>query len=662
MKIKGSDTAFLFVDLQNDFLQRPGVLPEASALIEAVSDLLKGARSIGAPVIHIHTAVSADGSDAMPHWKGDRPLVCVRGTHGAATPEELTPLESEEIVYKSFYSGFETGELAGLLEGMAVGDIVIAGLYTHACVRSTALDAYAKGYTVSVALDAVASPESLHAEITRDFLEKRGIPFLRTSAILGRAMKPAEEDGAEANSAKSMHDAIRRSQAEPVESKLSFGTLSSLESKEIDAEISSMRGPMEEWQERALEDRAVRIERWKDALQARRTDWIHMIVNEVDKPLRDAEDEFERALSSMVTAIEVARLPNEAGNGFYTTYRPVGTVAIITPWNNPMAIPVGKIAPALLYGNAVVWKPSPYAERLADSLEISLLDSGIPVGLLKIVKGDAEAVRDIVRHPSVSAVSLTGSHDTGRIVGALCSAYAKPLQAELGGNNAVIVRPDAVLADVVPGLVRSAFGFSGQRCTATRRFIVDRSIADSFIRSFKEETERLVVGMPYDNKSDLGPLISERHAKAIEAKVRKAIREGAVSVFSGTVPDTPNNGRWYPPTVLMTEENLSDIVQQETFGPVAVIQLSSNMDHALRLADGVKQGLVAGMVGGTSEEQRLFTNLVRAGILNIGSPFLSLDMHAPFSGWKESSIGTPEHGRWDREFFSRVQAVYHRPD
>jgi acyl-CoA reductase-like NAD-dependent aldehyde dehydrogenase len=191
---------------------------------------------------------------------------------------------------------------------------------------------------------------------------------------------------------------------------------------------------------------------------------------------------------------------------------------------------------------------------------------------------------------------------------------------------------------------------------------VDRSIADSFIRSFKEETERLVVGMPYDNKSDLGPLISERHAKAIEAKVRKAIREGAVSVFSGTVPDTPNNGRWYPPTVLMTEENLSDIVQQETFGPVAVIQLSSDMDHALRLADGVKQGLMAGMVGGTSEEQRLFTNLVRAGILNIGSPFLSLDMHAPFSGWKESSIGTPEHGRWDREFFSRVQAVYHRPD
>jgi acyl-CoA reductase-like NAD-dependent aldehyde dehydrogenase len=327
-----------------------------------------------------------------------------------------------------------------------------------------------------------------------------------------------------------------------------------------------------------------------------------------------------------------------------------------------MAIPMGKIAPALVYGNAVVWKPSPFAVRLAEKLLKSLNDFGLPNGLVKIIEGDGEAVRDIVRHPMVSAVSLTGSHDTGRVVGALCSAHSKSFQAELGGNNAVIVRPEALLADIVPGLVRSAFGFSGQRCTATRRFIVDRSIVESFTRSFKEETAKLVMGMPFDTRSDLGPLISERHVKAVDEKVGKAIREGARLVFSGLAPNSPIKGPWYPPTVLLAEDNQSDIVQQETFGPVAVIQVSEDMDHALELAEGVRQGLVAGLIGGTKAEQELFLDRVRAGILNIGSPILSLDMNAPFAGWKESSIGTPEHGRWDREFFSRVQAVYQRPE
>ncbi len=656
------NTAFLFVDLQNDFLQRPGMLPEVSVLIEGVSALLKGARSIGAPVIHIHTEVSQDGADAMPHWREGSSLICVKGTWGAFTPEKLTPQGSERIVYKSFYSGFESGELAELLEEMQVNDLVIAGVYTHACVRSTALDAYAKGYKVTVAIDAIASPEPLHAEVTRDFLEKRGIPFLGTRAILERAISPADRQVSKDESAESIHGLKRLYLSHFDDPSLDSRTYHSQSTRGMNAEITSMRDSWEEWQTIGLDDRVARLERWKNGLLAGRSDWKHMIVKEVDKPLRDAEDEFIRAISCIEAAIEVARLPNEAGSGFKTSYRPVGTVAIITPWNNPMAIPVGKITPALLYGNAVIWKPSPFAERLAEKLLISLLDSGLPIGLVKIIVGEAEVVRDIVRHPSVSAVSLTGSHPTGRIVGALCNAYGKPLQAELGGNNSVIIRPDAALTEVIPGLVRSAFGFSGQRCTATRRLIVDRSIAESFIHLFKEETAKLVVGMPLDAGSDFGPLISARHAQTIEDKVRKAVSEGARLVYSGTIPNSPSNGRWYPPTVLFTDDNASDIVQQETFGPVAVIQVSEDMHHALQLADDVRQGLVAGMIGGTSVERRLFRDRTRAGILNIDSPILSLDMRAPFFGWKESAIGTPEHGRWDREFFSRVQAVYHRSE
>jgi acyl-CoA reductase-like NAD-dependent aldehyde dehydrogenase/nicotinamidase-related amidase len=662
MKRGKSNTAFLFVDLQNDFLQRGGLQPEAFSFIEGASALLKGARNIGAPIIHIHTEVSPDGSNALPHWRKRRALDCVKGSWGAAAPEELSPLVSEGIVRKSFYSGFETGVLGELLADMQVDGLVIAGLYTHACVRSTALDAYARGYSVTIALDAVASPEPLHAEVTRDFLEKRGIPFLGTEAILGKVDMPARGRVQKARTFDSKHDSdrIHHSQLD------GFGLHSRrprvYETNEFFGEISSMKDPWEEWRTLEMDDRVNHLEGWRNALLSGKAEWIHMIVKEVDKPIRDAEEEFLRALSCIETAIEVAGLPNEAGSGFKTSYRPVGTVAIITPWNNPMAIPVGKIAPALLYGNAVIWKPSPFAERLSRALLKSLSDSGLPIGLVKLFTGDAEVVRELIRHPSVSAVSLTGSINTGRSVAALCSAYAKPLQAELGGNNSVIVRPDADLNDAIPGLVRSAFGFSGQRCTATRRLIVDRSISESFIRLFKEETAKLVMGMPLDTSSDLGPLISERHAQGVEEKVRKAIGEGAMLVYSGTVSNTTNNGRWFPPTILVSDDNDSDIVQKETFGPVAVVQVSEDMQHALQLADGVRQGLVAGMIGGTSAERLLFRERIQAGILNIGSPTLSLDMHAPFTGWKDSSIGTPEHGRWDREFFSRVQAVYARPE
>lgn len=651
-------TAFLFIDLQNDFLHRPGVLPDPSILIRHASSLMNGARSIGAPVIHIHTAVSPDGSDAMPHWKGSRSLICVKGTPGALAPQELMPLDSERIVFKSFYSGFENGELEKVLDGLHVEELVISGLYTHACIRSTALDAYAKGYKVAIALDAIASPEPLHAEITRDFLEKRGIPFLTTGDILRRTMKPVDGTQPNHGSEISTEKAVLESRSHHTDSVLSPYAAPSDETRDIDAEITSMRLPRDSWQHLKPDERIAILECWRIALLARSDEWIHNIVREVDKPLKDARDEFKRALSSIQNAIDVARLPNETGYGFHTAYRPIGTVAIITPWNNPMAIPIGKLAPALLFGNAVIWKPSPFAERMAEDLLQSLLDSGLPGGLIKIIKGDAEAVRRIVRHPLVSAVSLTGSHNTGRVVRSLCSIHAKPLQAELGGNNAVIVRPDAVLTDVVPGLVRSVFGFSGQRCTATRRIIVDASIETSFIHFFTEETRKLVLGLPQDEATDLGPLISEAHTRAVADKVAKAIDQGAKRVYSGTIPNLLHSDRWYPPTVLVTDDNDSDIVQQETFGPVVVIQVSVDMDHALRLADGVSQGLVAGMVGGTAAERDLFQSRVSAGILNIGSPVLPIDMQAPFSGWKESSIGIPEHGRWDRDFFSRVQAVY----
>lgn len=648
-------TAFLFVDLQNDFMERPGLLPEVPDLIQQAASLLTAARTFGAPVLHIHTVVSPDGSDAMPHWKTQQSLSCVKGSRGVESPKELTPHESEKIIYKSFYSGFENGELAIILKDLKVRELVIAGLYTHACVRSTALDAYAKGYPVTIALDAIGSPEPLHAELTRSFLEKRGIPFRGSDAILEKVRRSMDDQGSD-----TAETGLNEGWSDQANQNLNSQTRKSQHTSEISGGIADMAIPLQQWQNIGIPERARLLEKWKNALLADETDWVHLIVEEVNKPIRDGSDEFRRAISTISTAIEVALMPGETGSGFKTRYRSIGAIAIITPWNNPMAIPIGKIAPALLFGNAVLWKPSPFAERLAQKLLESLIKAGLPTGLLNIFKGGAETVREIIRHPSVSAVSLTGSHNTGRNVEALCNGFGKTFQAELGGNNAVILRPGAKLKDIMPSLVRAAFSFSGQRCTATRRFIVDRSMATSFISAFNEETSKMVVGSPLDDRTDLGPLISERHARSVEEKISKGIRAGARLIYAGSLPNNLISGHWVAPTVLLAEDCQSDIVQQETFGPVAVIQLADDFDHALKLANDVRQGLVSGMIGGTTYEQAIFLQSAQAGMLNIGSPVLPLDLNAPFSGWKDSAIGTPEHGRWDREFFSRVQVVYQK--
>ena len=266
-------TAFLFVDLQNDFLERPGLLPEVPDLIQQAASLLTAARTIGAPVLHIHTVVSPDGSDAMPHWKTQQSLSCVKGSRGVESPKELTPHESEKIIYKSFYSGFENGELAIILKDLKVRELVIAGLYTHACVRSTALDAYAKGYPVTIALDAIGSPETLHAELTRSFLEKRGIPFRGSDAILEKVKRSMDDQGS--NTAET---GLNEGRSVPANPSLDSQTRNSQRTPEISAGIADMAIPLQQWQNIGIPERARLLEKRKNALLADETDWVHLIV------------------------------------------------------------------------------------------------------------------------------------------------------------------------------------------------------------------------------------------------------------------------------------------------------------------------------------------------------------------------------------------------
>jgi acyl-CoA reductase-like NAD-dependent aldehyde dehydrogenase len=329
-------------------------------------------------------------------------------------------------------------------------------------------------------------------------------------------------------------------------------------------------------------------------------------------------------------------------------YRPRGVIAVVTPWNNPVAIPLGQIAPALLYGNAVVWKSAPVAAAISDRLMHLIEVAGCPPGLVSVVHGDGATAERLLADDGVDAVTLTGTEATGYVAQAICAQRHVPLQAELGGNNVAIIWSDANVEAAAFAVAEGAFGFAGQRCTANRRVIVERACWDDFLTHLKQAVEAL------DAETDVGPLISPAKRDQVAALVARA---GAV-VLQGRSSDAPG---FFPPTVIRCDDPACEVVQEETFGPVMVLQPATDFDHALSLCNGVRQGLVAALFSHSTERQARFLDEAHAGILKINLATADADAEAPFGGWKASGIGPPEHGASDREFYMRTQTVYTKP-
>ncbi|MGH7893747.1 MAG: aldehyde dehydrogenase family protein, partial [Candidatus Binatia bacterium] len=520
MNVRAQGTALLLLDLQHDYLDRPGLVPDAATLCPRAAAVLDGFRRLGLPVVHVHTLVRADGSDRMPHWKRRGLHQCVEGTRGAEPPAALAPAAGELVLRKRYFSAFGDPRLEPWLAGNGIGRLVLAGVYVHACVRSTALDAYERGYEVCVVDDAVGTTEPLHAELTRAYLAERAASFRLAADVLGEleaqqrsaphgvrdalpvAVIAGERRPADAHGRFVHRDPCRTAR---ILSEIPLGAGAEIEDAARTAEETGRR-----WARAGATARAEILERWASDLEAHRAWFTDLLVREVGKPRRFAEEETGRAAAHVRVAAELVRaiVPIRVAPGISATARPVGVVGLVTPWNNPLAIPVGKIAPALGFGNAVVLKPAPQASETALALALSLARAGLPSGVANVVLGTTEAARALCRDPRVAAVSLTGSVETGRIAAALCAQAMKPLQAELGGNNAAIVLADADLERVVPDLVRAAFGFAGQRCTAIRRFVVERRVAVRFEAMAVEAIRGLRVGDPDDPSTEVGPLVS----------------------------------------------------------------------------------------------------------------------------------------------------------
>lgn len=621
------NTGLVLVDVQQDFFERPDLAPPPSRLIERLSSLLDGARRSGWPILHVRTCVQPDGKGRMPHWVDKNVLACVPGTAGYEPPPALVALPGEPVLHKRFFSGFDCPELLPKLKAAQVETLVVAGLYTHGCIRATVLDAYAQGFRVLVAEDAVGSTEPMHAELSRAWLEDRAAQFLGVEELLGEEAAAAPRFDVSTVSAACADAAANR------------------------------------WAATDPSARAVMLYRWADLLEQEQDALIGLLADEIAKPRADAADEVLRTLAHIRVAADSLLAPPETppAPGVCVRHRPVGTLALITPWNNPLAIPAGKLAPALAWGNTCVWKPAPEAPRCAERLCQALLAAGLPEGAVKRVAGGARVAREIVKNPHISAVSLTGASATGASLAALCTLHGKPLQAELGGNNAALILDDWAMDQAgLASLARSMFGFAGQRCTAVRRLIVQRGILPRFIEAFAATVQSLRLGDPHDPATEVGPLISSAHRRLLAARLGAALDLGAQVVAQAKLPthDGPWAGRWFAPTLLTDVDPASPLAQEETFGPIALILPAEDLVEAIALANGVPQGLVSVLCSQDPAACAYFAERAQAGMLKLSAGPLAIAAEAPFCGWKASALGSPEHGRWDRDFYTRLQVLY----
>jgi acyl-CoA reductase-like NAD-dependent aldehyde dehydrogenase/nicotinamidase-related amidase len=665
-------TALVLVDLQHDYLARPGLVPDVPSVCGRAAALLAGVRRLGLPVAHARTLVRADGSDRMPHWKRQDVRHCVEGTPGADPPEALAEAPGELVLRKRFFSAFADPRLEPWLRERRVERLILAGVYTHACVRSTALDAYERGFQVAIANDAVGSTEPMHAEVTRTWLAARVASFASVAellATLGDAGDAVADDGATTLPAAIVAGMwkpvghARWIHRDPCRTARVLATVPLGGTAEVDVIGPVAAAAQRVWAGATPEERASLLDRWAAELDADRARFVDLLVREIGKPRRAAEEEVGRAAAHVRTAAELVRETRAVpvAPGVSAVPRPVGVVGLVTPWNNPLAIPVGKIAPAIGFGNAVVLKPAPQGSLTAHALLETLDRAGAPTGLVNAVFGAADAVRAVCRDPHVGAVSVTGSIATGRTVAALVADAMKPLQAELGGNNAAVVLADADLDRVVPDLVRAAFVFAGQRCTAIRRFVVERPVARRFAALAVDAVRALVVGDPDDPATEVGPLVSVEHRARVLAVLARARADGARLLVGGTVPATLADGAWLAPALVADAGPESAIVQEETFGPVAVVQVADDLEHAIRLANDVPHGLLQSVPTCDAAVRARALAAAEVGMVQLASGPLAVHPRAPFAAWKASGLGPPEHGMWDALFYTRTQAVYGDP-
>jgi acyl-CoA reductase-like NAD-dependent aldehyde dehydrogenase len=447
-----------------------------------------------------------------------------------------------------------------------------------------------------------------------------------------------------------------------------IGTFPKSSVEDVDRAVEAAKDAYERWRLVPAPKRAEILFRVGQRFLDRKDELTELMVEEMGKVRAEAGGDVQEAIDmTYYMAGEGRRLfgqttPSEMPDKFQMSVRqPIGVVGAITPWNFPIAIPSWKIAPALVCGDTVVFKPATDTPMLGERFVEIFEEAGLPPGVLNIVHGSGGIVGErLVKHPDVPLISLTGSREVGVQTAKNAAPLLKHVHLELGGKNAIIVMDDADLELAVDGIVWSAFGTSGQRCTAASRVVAARKVYDQLQSKLVERAEQLRLGNGLDEDVDVGPVINRSALEKIHSYTEIGKDEGATLATGGEIA-TENglgNGFFYRPTVFADVEPGMRIAQEEIFGPTTALIRATDVDEAIRIANDVEFGLSSSIF--TRDVNKAFRAIrdLNAGITYINAGTTGAEVHLPFGGTKQTGNGHREAGQAALDFYTEWKSVY----
>lgn len=446
------------------------------------------------------------------------------------------------------------------------------------------------------------------------------------------------------------------------------GNFQSSNATDVERAVEAAKAALPEWRAKSSQQRAQILYKAANILESRADEVARDMTREEGKTIGEAKGETLRAVAILrYFAGEGSQpqgdvLPATNPQTFlYTKREPLGVVGVITPWNFPIAIPAWKIAPAIVYGNTVVFKPAEITPLTAVNFVRALHDAGLPVGVVNLLTGSSRNTGNaLVDNPAIAALSFTGSTKVGKSVQQRAIERGAKVQLEMGGKNPSVVLADAPLDLAVRDVANGAMLSTGQKCTATSRVIVERAIADTFIPKLVERIKSMKVGDGLDPATEIGPLSSQSQLDTTLEYIKIAKDEGCELLAGGEAlqGDKYGNGYYVQPTLFGGMQNDMRIAQEEVFGPVLGVMIVDSAEEAFKLANDVKYGLSSAVFTRDIGKAMQFVDSIEAGIVHVNSQTAGAEPNAPFGGMKDSSNLQREQGKAAIEFFTVIKTVY----
>ena len=444
------------------------------------------------------------------------------------------------------------------------------------------------------------------------------------------------------------------------------GEYAQADAAQTDAAIVAAHAAFPAWGRTTPQERHDILQRVSTEISARKEELARLLAREEGKSLLEATYEVGRAADIFgFFAGEALRMSGEKfasirpGVDIEVTREPIGVVGIIAPWNFPIAIPAWKIAPALAFGNTVVFKPADLVPACAHALAEIIARAGAPKGVFNLVMGRGSVVgQAMLEHKRVDAVSFTGSVATGKRVAAACAQAMRKFQLEMGGKNPIVVLADADLPNAVECAVNGAYFSTGQRCTASSRIIVEEPIYGRFADAMMERMRALVIDDAVKPGVNIGPVVDQTQLDQDLSYIEIGRSEGAKLALGGERLNRAKPGFYMAPALFLDADNSMRISREEIFGPVAAMIPARDYDHALAIANDTEFGLCSGLCTTSLKRAAHFKRNSEAGMVMVNLPTAGVDYHAPFGGRKGSSLGQREQGRYAVEFYTTVKTSY----